>query len=972
MALPAENSSSSLLVLEKELICFICTEVLYQPLTLIDCLHTFCGSCLKEWFSHQYKKARQSRSSSSSNPYTCPACRATVKDARHDARIATWLEMFLTAHPSKGRTTEERQEMAHNYKPGEDILPALQRNRRREHRHRREEDTGAGAERRMIDEARERSLQDAQSDSARPNEQLSAPRPRHQQSRSRERRREEDRAERRRRVEAAEAAAARSSTHNEALPTSQDTTLPPPSSSPRHPDAVEARQRERGIAHQASLRSLVSSSEEGSLGTGDSLNEARIMQEILAEGLLDGIDVDQLTEGEQDALSERIAEAYRRRHPRRNQRSIGEVSQAEIQPSRQTLQQERPPAAFQQAEGHTRQRSRSNQRSSHSPSRQRRDPVLQATSGTLSPPTSDRAHRRRASDQTRRQTSPAQVPGRAAARSSIDLSSPPAESSSAADPLRRVPDQRRTQTEPVQSTVSASEARSQRTANIEPQPSSDEAISEISNVARIEAHPPTSQPQVASPESPELATTREQDPTIQAAANIQQIVSTIIPSEPVVNCSRCGRENIQHEVHRHCEPCAMDLCLRCYRGGRGCNHWFGFGNAALRKFNASGTDRSSKLLEPPHLLVGRKFLRPIHSAVDTAISASSTEDHLEEGNFCDRCGTFANTCFWKCDYCNEGEWGFCNECVDTHRCCTHPLLPIGHRGLSPQSPLTQPPADYDISSANHTPDISRPSTSHSNSPAAMFDLDYAPLRINASCDMCGQTIPAAQPRYHCPSHISSTSTHNLGGYDICTVCYSTLVRSGRVKRDDGPNGWRKCPAGHRMVVLVFDTDELGHQRRIILDDLVGGWKCTDDDIRAWNEAMRRNNHVRDGAAIVDSTLPNHGPDTPEQTGRWHWHDDPGSATRKSRSRVSMSAMLASLASEPAATQSSFPPSGGFGFKAQAMWSYLPADGDDGKGEIMFPKNAELGEIEEINEDWWRGVYAGEEGLIYARFARRVS
>lgn len=105
-------SPPGLLNLEKELVCFICTEVLYQPLTLIDCLHTFCGSCLKEWFSHQYRKAtsgRASSSSSSANPYTCPTCRAIVKDARHNATVTTLLDMFLAANPARGRSLEEKR-----------------------------------------------------------------------------------------------------------------------------------------------------------------------------------------------------------------------------------------------------------------------------------------------------------------------------------------------------------------------------------------------------------------------------------------------------------------------------------------------------------------------------------------------------------------------------------------------------------------------------------------------------------------------------------------------------------------------------------------------------------------------------------------------------------------------------------------------------------------------------------------------
>src|ERR1700761_4669268 len=66
--------------LEREVTCFICTDILYQPLTLLDCLHTFCGSCLKEWFSWQALQ------STSSHPYTCPSCRATVRGTRPEDR----------------------------------------------------------------------------------------------------------------------------------------------------------------------------------------------------------------------------------------------------------------------------------------------------------------------------------------------------------------------------------------------------------------------------------------------------------------------------------------------------------------------------------------------------------------------------------------------------------------------------------------------------------------------------------------------------------------------------------------------------------------------------------------------------------------------------------------------------------------------------------------------------------------------
>jgi hypothetical protein len=218
MATANAASNSGLLNLEKELVCFICTEVLYQPLTLIDCLHTFCGSCLKEWFGYQYKKAAQSRSSQPPNPYTCPTCRATVKDARHNATVSTLLDMFLSANPARARSAQEKEDMAKVYKPGEDILPKLEASRRHDRRARRAEEAAEETERRMIEEARERSLREMRgrgpehrsggltTSNTRSGGRRSTSRDSRDREARRERRRDQDRQERRRRTETAEAA----------------------------------------------------------------------------------------------------------------------------------------------------------------------------------------------------------------------------------------------------------------------------------------------------------------------------------------------------------------------------------------------------------------------------------------------------------------------------------------------------------------------------------------------------------------------------------------------------------------------------------------------------------------------------------------------------------------------------------------------------------------------------------------------
>jgi hypothetical protein len=959
MAVANATASSGLLNLERELQCFICTELLFQPLTLIDCLHTFCGACLKEWFGHQHKKASSSRSSSTSNPYTCPTCRATVKDARHNATVTTLLDMFLTANPTRGRTKEEEAEQLQIYKPGDEILRKVEPRRRREGRSRREEEDAEAEDRRLIEETRQRSLRDLENLESRSRLNVTgagAPRSRsrgHEERRTR--RREQERTERRRRVEEAERASARER-GSEAAGIAETLPVPPPQSSPRHPEAVEARRRDSTIAHQPSLISLMSASE-SSTGTGDSLNEARIMQEILAEGLLEGINVDELTEQEQDELSERIAEAYRQRHQRTGQTSppqTTDISNGHL-PSRSSGAREDPAE-----DGARRQRrSHSHQPSSTGSSRSRevstdagRPPASRPHLLDVAESPGSGTHRRRASDQSRRQTSPLRPPrpnptessGTPATRSATDLSdTPSSDRGTSRNKPRQLSDNRRTNTEPqtatrvsdlwrqggressptktAESTATSLPVRPLAREATDPSPPKDVTTFQ-QRTATVDSIPHTAErPQIAS------ATTSP-----QSQKSLLQVLTRF--QEPSISCARCSRQEIQYDLYKHCPTCKMDLCLRCYRTSRGCDHWFGFGKKAQANFLAlQSAGPASQLMDPPHVFVGRKYLEaPPGTIQEPGVPLRSTTsnpaERLQEGHFCDRCHVIANACFWSCDYCNEGEWGFCNDCVNTHKCCVHPLLPLAHRSFAPKSPSSQDQPGYDPHISNiamtpadlhaaivTTPSQSRPSTAGSGANSSHHDEhpDYVTLSFKTDCDICSNAINPANPRYHCPSHPSPTPQNptRAGDYDVCMPCYHQLVDTGKIKRDDGPAGWRKCPAGHRMIVVAFEEDTYMHQRRIVQADLVGG-------------------HLLDPNEMI-------GP----------------------RSRTgSMNA-----------SGSRFPPVGGSGKTYAAMWSYYPEEGKEGNGELMFPKWAEMRECEDQNEDWAFGVYMGMRGLVPRAFVR---
>ena len=972
------GSGSGLASFEKELICSICTEVLYQPLTILNCLHTFCGSCLKEWFSHQHRKASSSRSSSSTaNPYSCPTCRSEVVDVQHNATVSNLLELFLAANPARDRSPEEKAEMNEIYKPdgtrpGEKILPKVER--RRERRRRREH-SEAARERQMVEDARLRSWRELDIASSSAPSLLPPPADRNRSaSADRDERRQRRRERERQRENPAALAIPYVSNHQQ--PEDTQDAASPPVSSPRHPDAIEARQREQRMSHQASLRSLVSASETGTgTGTGDSLDEARIMQEILDEGLLGDIDVDTLTEAEQDMLAERIAELYRQRHsPRSMPNSPPQGSRHMTNSSPDTLQAQRRP----QRDGQP--RSSSAQPSALDPAT---TPASEARARAYVPrpqhlpPTSILRSNSNGSSVTihhRRQNSDHTQQARAAGRSRHSSVERPLTSSSTSNLVEgRRPSNNtsRVNTDPVPF-PSASDAWLQA--------GGEDRRSRFQNgasPARSPRHTQTMPVNVSSVGDADL----DNGTTIP---ELDSATAAIAPSsvsnnyeEPSVTCFRCNKADIQYEISRHCRVCRVELCMKCYREAKGCKHWYGFGHAADISFeNSKNTTEDT---ERPHVLIGRQYKKPAASTVTATRSSSrqqkplpktttsNPDDRLQEGHFCCRCDTFANSQFWLCDTCNEGEWGFCKQCVQTHRCCTHPLLPVAYvpHTQSLLHPLQSlhlnhaPTASLHPASATNSRPTTPNSTTSNHHSRRNSGYDY--LSINVNCDMCHQIIFPSSPRYHCPFHQTD--------YDICTSCYSSFVQHSRMRRDgyssaDVVAGWRKCPQGHRMIILAFEADTTddndGGMRRVVKADLVGGWKMSEADMRLWNQ--QHNIYTS-----PPTSPPLSGFGASGRGGTWTWKEDQ-TGTRKTRSRASTLSNANNVTSQGV---SRFPPDGGFGKKGVAFYAYWPEEGPDGEGELKLPRGAEVAEIEDVNGDWWSGVYAGDVGVFPYGYVREM-
>ncbi|KAK6008805.1 hypothetical protein QM012_000708 [Aureobasidium pullulans] len=269
--------------------------------------------------------------------------------------------------------------------------------------------------------------------------------------------------------------------------------------------------------------------------------------------------------------------------------------------------------------------------------------------------------------------------------------------------------------------------------------------------------------------------------------------------------------------------------------------------------------------------------------------------------------------------------------------------PLNHS--SPALPLPSREQQAPNSSQRHSPTELNPSpltptnsAFHFNVPPASIPLlphvpdpaSYTRITLSSYCDVCHYSIPPSHARFHC-------NTCNKGNYDICNSCYHSLVNTGKISRDNGPSGWRRCLRSHRMSIVGYEDREGGPQR-VVVKEMVGGWALKDD--------------LSTRATATNSSAQQQHQD------HWRWKEHDGTAKT-----ASSSANL--FSSSPHV----FPPSGGIGLKVQALWSYFPSD--EVQDELRFPRNAIITEVEDINGDWFWGVYCGGKGLFPGNYVRVV-
>ncbi|ODA80013.1 hypothetical protein RJ55_02971 [Drechmeria coniospora] len=930
--------------LATELTCSICTELLYQPLTLLDCLHTLCGACLREWFTFQAAAAERAPTppSPGDNIFTCPSCRSPVRDTKHNATVVTLLEMYVAANPAKARSEADKEEMGKKYRRGDQVFPEVA-TRKRTAEERRVEDE----DQRLLDEVRQMSLREATSSVA--------------QSPGTRRRRDSRSADHRFQPSRTYSSDGRPRRRREGdqHPRVDNAAS---RSSDQIPDVREGRRRNssetrqpRQVEHQSSLRSLIGS---GSTNERDIEREIEdFARQIQEEGLLDGLDLDNIDLSRDDELSRRITEAYRRRQrerarqepTRRSNNTAQNGSSRTANPPSVDARRRGAPTGS-RAGSRTRTESRSASGNSQTEDRSRPPPSNAASlEGRAAPGRT----RRRAASSSRSGTNAAfaaESEMRLTSRSQTDITL----RTQPADPTLSRHSSSESRSTGTPSVMASSDLAGERTAPVSVgqnasfasrvpmwNPSVADALSDFSELhqatgATVARPSPTKTQQPAEPAAAHSAASS----SARGAANTDpghHRTRSQLYTEPSITCARCNKPHIEYDLHYNCGECAggqWNLCLDCYRAGKGCLYWLGFGHGAWTRWEKAR--QQDKNLERPHMLTANRYLPPPSVQRGGDGRATWTDDdpkgRLETGTFCAKCFVWTNSCFWRCDDCNEGDWGFCNDCVNQGRSCTHRLLPLTHEASQrPSRPGSPRSAEKPTSAAIFT------------GPQASSIGPFKPLTFRTRCDLCRESIPPTQVRYHCFSCSSAlVPDAPPGDYDICTSCYGNLVAQGKISSENGDLGWRRCLNGHRMAVVGFADGRVG-QWRYVERDVVGGRTLRAEPFEGSEQ------HQGQGLQI------------------WSWHKGDEKLKRLATRDVSATAPRAVASTTFTAA---FPPDGGPGLRAQALWTWhSTSEADD---ELPFPRGAEIREVEDVNGDWFFGVYMGAKGLFPAPWRLRAN
>jgi E3 ubiquitin-protein ligase CHFR len=93
--------------IEDEMRCCICMEIIFQPVTVMPCLHNFCGGCYSQWMVKSVE---------------CPQCRKQVSEVKKNPTLNNLVEKHIENHPELKRSTQDIAEQIKFNKVTSDVL----------------------------------------------------------------------------------------------------------------------------------------------------------------------------------------------------------------------------------------------------------------------------------------------------------------------------------------------------------------------------------------------------------------------------------------------------------------------------------------------------------------------------------------------------------------------------------------------------------------------------------------------------------------------------------------------------------------------------------------------------------------------------------------------------------------------------------------------------------------------------------
>ncbi|KAI9102662.1 hypothetical protein DFS34DRAFT_610031, partial [Phlyctochytrium arcticum] len=111
-ATAATTATEPLAEMEETLICGICQEIMHQVVSLMPCLHAFCGACFSGWHARSNQ---------------CPQCRTVVTQVSRNHMLGNLIDVFLKQYPERKRDEADLADLESRNKFGGSVPVQLGR-----------------------------------------------------------------------------------------------------------------------------------------------------------------------------------------------------------------------------------------------------------------------------------------------------------------------------------------------------------------------------------------------------------------------------------------------------------------------------------------------------------------------------------------------------------------------------------------------------------------------------------------------------------------------------------------------------------------------------------------------------------------------------------------------------------------------------------------------------------------------------